>query len=363
MSDTEKVINNISDEQKKNDLLEQRRQIYEQINSAITKTETYKEGSTTATGLRHDASLTTLSTYLQLISQYESTLSGFNTAELPYANERQQAILTECRNLQEQINSLVSDHAVLSARDASTLNNTVTSLGNKVAEQQKYVTLSSEAATLTKKIYDYLAANPNVTNKMGASFTNIIDSVSGANITAESVKSATKEFANLQASAKLAGLEGKGMWKNLSDAGNILTTWISARTIITSIISQIKKMISNVKELDAAMTELKKVTDLTTSAYERFFNKAVSVAKNVGATVSDTINATADFARLGYDVNDATQLAKAALIYKNVGDGIEDVSTASESLISTMKAFGVAAEDSMDIVDRFNEVGRFCPVA
>lgn len=38
--------------------------------------------------------------------------------------------------------------------------------------------------------------------------------------------------------------------------------------------------------------------------------------------------------------------------------GIDSVSQASESIISTMKAFGIEAEDAMGIVDRFNEVGN-----
>lgn len=45
-------------------------------------------------------------------------------------------------------------------------------------------------------------------------------------------------------------------------------------------------------------------------------------------------------------------------MYKNVGDGIEDVSQASESIISTMQAFGIEAENAISIVDKFNEVGN-----
>ena len=45
-------------------------------------------------------------------------------------------------------------------------------------------------------------------------------------------------------------------------------------------------------------------------------------------------------------------------MYKNVGDGINDVAQASESIISTMKAFNIEATDSMEIVDRFNEIGN-----
>ena len=123
-------------------------------------------------------------------------------------------------------------------------------------------------------------------------------------------------------------------------------------------VNNFKQMVTNVRALDAAMTELKKVTDETRAAYTRFFNEAAVRAKSLGATLTDTITATADFARLGYSISEAAELADAALVYKNVGDGINDISEASESVISTMKAFGIEAANVMTIVDRFNEVGN-----
>lgn len=113
-----------------------------------------------------------------------------------------------------------------------------------------------------------------------------------------------------------------------------------------------------VKNVDTAMTELRKVTDETDGTYSKFYKNATVRARNLGATVSDTINASADFARLGYNIDDAAKLADAATVYKNVGDGIEDIGTASSSIISTMKAFNVEAKDSMKIVDMMNEVGN-----
>lgn len=57
-------------------------------------------------------------------------------------------------------------------------------------------------------------------------------------------------------------------------------------------------------------------------------------------------------------MDESAELANAALIYKNVGDGIDDISDASESVISTMKAFNIEASNAMLIVDKFNEVGN-----
>ena len=131
-----------------------------------------------------------------------------------------------------------------------------------------------------------------------------------------------------------------------------------AARIIQEGIEQVKKMVRTVIELDTAMTELKKVTDESDATYEAFGVRAGSTAREVGATISDVIKSTADFARLGFTLDESESLAKSALIYKNVGDGIEDINAASESIISTMQAFGVEASKSMDIVDKFNVVGN-----
>lgn len=119
-----------------------------------------------------------------------------------------------------------------------------------------------------------------------------------------------------------------------------------------------RKMVEVVTDIDTAMTELKKVTDETDASYNAFLEEASTRAKDLGATVSDVVSSSADFARLGYDLDEASALSDAAIVYKNVGDGIKDIETASSSIISTMQAFGIEASDAMSIVDSFNAVGN-----
>lgn len=127
---------------------------------------------------------------------------------------------------------------------------------------------------------------------------------------------------------------------------------------IYAAINQIKKGITYVKEIDTALTELKKVTDETDATYKKFLTTASQTAGQIGSTVKDFTNATADFARLGYNIEQASDLAKAASVYANVGDEISDISEASDSIISTMHGFGIEAGNAMTIVDKFNEVGN-----
>lgn len=167
-----------------------------------------------------------------------------------------------------------------------------------------------------------------------------------------------KRFEEINASARASGIAGKSFFDTLKAGWAKFGGWSLVTKSMMAAINTVKNMVRAVITLDAAMTELRKVTDLSSQSYINFADKAAQTAKRVGASVSDTINATADFSRLGYNIDDAAALAEAALIYKNVGDGIDDISVATESLISTLKAFGIEANNAMSIVDMFNEVGN-----
>ena len=112
-----------------------------------------------------------------------------------------------------------------------------------------------------------------------------------------------------------------------------------------------------VREIDTAMTELKKVSDAPMGDIVAYFDDAVESAKELGSSVNEMIGATADWQRMGYNLPDSRELGEVAVLYKNVGDGI-DVDTANESLVSTMQGFQLQAEDAMRVIDAFNEVSN-----
>lgn len=112
-----------------------------------------------------------------------------------------------------------------------------------------------------------------------------------------------------------------------------------------------------VKEIDTAMTELRKVSDASPNDITAYFDDAVESAKELGSSVNEMIGATADWQRMGYNLPDSRELGEVAILYKNVGDGI-DVDTANESLTSTMQGFQLQAKDAMSVIDAFNEVSN-----
>ncbi len=142
-----------------------------------------------------------------------------------------------------------------------------------------------------------------------------------------------------------------------TDVRGMFSAFIGGMSGMYAVGRYFKEGIQYVRELDKALTELKKVTDETEETYNKFLATAGKTGSRIGRTITDVVSATAEFAKLGYDVNTAASMAESALIYANVGDGV-DVETGSQSIISTMKAFGVEVNDTMSIVDKFNEVGN-----
>lgn len=136
-----------------------------------------------------------------------------------------------------------------------------------------------------------------------------------------------------------------------------LTSYFSGMTILSRLGQELKRGIQYVKEIDLALTELKKVTDETEETYDKFLQTAAKTANKVGSTIKDIVSSTADWARLGYSMREAAQLAESTQILMNVSE-FTDVSQATDALISSVQAFGYTAETSMEVVDLLNVIGN-----
>lgn len=165
------------------------------------------------------------------------------------------------------------------------------------------------------------------------------------------------EFEQFNTKVKEAGLHTQSLGDKLKTAFKNFASFFSASRLMYQAFSELKQMISNVKDLDAAMINLKKVTDETDASYDRFLTRATAKAKELGTTVVDLVDATTNFSRLGFSLSEAEELGQLATIYANVGD-LSSIDDATNSMISTMKGFGIEAENVSAILDKFNEVGN-----
>lgn len=148
-------------------------------------------------------------------------------------------------------------------------------------------------------------------------------------------------------------------WQQLgSDLTNGVKHIVSMYFGFHEALQAVRQGVTYVKEIDLALTELKKVTDETDETYKKFLSTASEVSAVIGSTVSDFTDATAAFARLGYSIDESSKMAETAIVYKNVADGLDTVEESTDSIISTMMAYGIEADNTMGIIDRFNAVGN-----
>ena len=140
-----------------------------------------------------------------------------------------------------------------------------------------------------------------------------------------------------------------------------IVQYIASITSIHDFIRYIRNGVQAIREIDASLTELKKVTDETDASYSRFLQNMSKTGAVIGATVTDLTKSAADWARLGYNMQEASELAKNTSILMNVSE-FDDVSKATDTVISALQAFKKEGQDvgtfSMEIIDKYNEVGN-----
>ena len=133
--------------------------------------------------------------------------------------------------------------------------------------------------------------------------------------------------------------------------------YIGSITSIYRVWGEIRRGIQYIREIDSALTELRKVTDETEKTYDRFLDTAAKTADKVGSTIKEIVSSTADWARIGYSLKDATTLAESTAVLLNVSE-FKSIEDATSALTSTLQAFGYTASQSMNVVDVMNEVGN-----
>ena len=237
----------------------------------------------------------------------------------------------------------------LSAKNNQSLESLQKRLNNLLYTLRRYVEINKQ-----------IQKNP----ELMASYNSIVDEIKTAvrsgnqDLMETTLDSTAQKVAGLKAKVQELGLEGKTVGQVFSDLfGQHFSTAI-AMGALHLLQGSLQQIYQNVVDIDTAMTELKKVTNETDSTYQSFLTEAGTRAKNIGTDISSVVNATADYARLGYSLSDATKLADVSAVYYNVGDDLDSFDKATENIVGTMKAFNIQANDAISLVDKLNNISN-----
>lgn len=150
----------------------------------------------------------------------------------------------------------------------------------------------------------------------------------------------------------------KNSAQGLSDIISKFSSWQIVGDVIHGVKNAMEDMVQQVFDLDESLTELDKVTDLSSEGLQSLANDAFEVGEQIGATGKDVIDATTIFAQAGYEAQDALDLGEQAVMLKNVSEAGATAEGSANTLIATMKAFKLEASDSEHVVDALNEVSN-----
>lgn len=298
------------------------------------------------------------------ISQLEIKIAGLD----PTKNSSQISVLTT------QLNGLKTAYATmrqsvqggLSVEQVKKLGDVSKETADKVAlikaklEDAKKYASSLQVITFDNEMTSWLEKNSRASKDFGASIDALKDKLrvlnQTGNLTEAELKDLKEEFKSIQQQAMAAGKVGQTFSSTFSKAFKSIANYVSVASVIGMAGRTFREMYTAVLDVDSAMVNLMKVTDETSSRYQRFLDNSSKSAKELGRSVSSLVEQSANWAKLGYTLDESEELAKLSSIYANVAE--VDDSTAVSDMVTAMKAFNIEAANAVNVIDPLNKLGN-----
>lgn len=211
--------------------------------------------------------------------------------------------------------------------------------------------------SLVNELNNYLQKNTAMTKQSKQVIIEWINTLNSADdMTRGTFDNLMAQFKGLDAELRAANKLGLSWADKFKQAVEKFGGWAIATGSVMEMWNLFRRMPKEVYNIDTSMTSLYKVTDETEKKYTAFLNNASSKAQDLGRSISGLVEQTADWAKLGFDIDQANELAQISSIYSNVGE--VDDATAVSDLVTAMKSFNIEASDSITIVDSLNTLGN-----
>ena len=166
----------------------------------------------------------------------------------------------------------------------------------------------------------------------------------------------SKEVEKSNSKLKTFGNESLNVTKKVVQFGAITA-------VIRGVTSGMGDMVQKTFELDAALTEFKKVSDLSGKGLDRYTDKAFKMGRSVAKTGTEMIEAATEFRKSGFNDQDSLKLGQVAMMFSNIADSELSAGDAAGFITSQIKAnFNDVSNDatkaSQQIIDAINEVSN-----
>ena len=285
------------------------------------------------------------------------------TGTLHAKMEQIEADLIQLNQLQVQLTSGLQGEALVAAYEK--YNKTLLKVKNNltiVDSSTKQFARSTDVLALQNKMENWLNTNTRATKTYGNTVQEFIQRLktlsAQGDVSSADLNELSAAFKRVDQAAESAGLKGKSFGSTIKGAFQSISRYVGVSTLIYAAFNAIKNGIKDIVDLDTALVDLQKTTDANEAQLRKFYYTANETAKALGATTQEVIQAAADWSRLGYSIKDAQTMAETSSIFASISPGM-DISTATDGLVSAMKAFDIEAEDALDgIASKINAIGN-----
>ncbi|MDD6466601.1 MAG: phage tail tape measure protein [Erysipelotrichaceae bacterium] len=285
------------------------------------------------------------------LKNYEQQLAGLTSKEIKeqakLSNAKAQYIKEQTKLEQQQFNA-----RKVQMNEELKMERQRQKLANE-ANSSTYLNLQKNA--FDSKLSAYLKENTKLTENFKLEIAELRAKLQDAdNVEFKNLK---VQFTDLTNQAKAAGVTGRSWVDELKNDARKITEWLLSTTAVMGAVNTLKQMVTEVTNIDTAFVSLKKVTDETNESYNNFLDNAIVKAQNLGSTVSDLVEMTATWAKLGYSLEEASELAEVSSVFANVAE-ISNTDEAVSDLVTAMKAYKLEASEAMDIADKLNSLSN-----
>ena len=161
--------------------------------------------------------------------------------------------------------------------------------------------------------------------------------------------------------ADATGKAVNGLAGHIANATKKVALFAVSTAIIGTFTASISTAITTVKDFDEALTEFKKVSDLSGLALDNYTKKLGELGQQVARTREEMVRSATVFKRSGFDENDAAKLAQIAELYRNIADVEISSEDSAMFIISQLKAFddlARGAEGAEHAISALNNVSN-----
>ena len=225
----------------------------------------------------------------------------------------------------------------------------------KTDEISKLKTVTTKATDEVGKLYTITEKFNKEEQSLGHIVTDVTEKFDKKNKT---VKETSKTLKDNTENLKKATNSSKSLGQTFAETTEKVFRFGLSTKIISGVQQAIVEAKDTIFEFDGALTEFKKVSDLSGESLNNYTEKLGIMGEEVARTRTEMLESATMFKKTGYSEEDSAQLAKIAELYKNIADTEVDSGQASSFLVSQMKSFNITADDSIKILDAMNAISN-----